>query len=80
MKQNIGIELTRGALDTLKNEGFDLQYGARPLKRLIQKRIVDNLSMAMLQEKVTPGMHVTIDAEEGKFVFRERELSADVNR
>jgi len=69
-KQEITIEVTNRCMDYLKHEGFDLQFGARPLKRLIQRKVLDGLSMAILEGRVSPGMHVKIDAEDHQVVFR----------
>ncbi len=68
-KQEISFEVSERCLDFLKKEGFDLQFGARPLKRLIQKKILDQLSIAMLEGKVQPGSHTLIDVEDGRVVF-----------
>ncbi len=68
-KQDITIDLSDSAIEYIKKEGFDMQYGARPLKRIIQKKLVDQLSMAMLRGEVEPGKHVLIDVENGKLVF-----------
>jgi ATP-dependent Clp protease ATP-binding subunit ClpA len=59
----------------LKKEGFDLQYGARPLKRLIQKKVMDGLSMAILEGRVSPGMHISIDLEDQQIVFNRLDAS-----
>ncbi len=61
-KQDISIEVTPECIDYLKREGFDLQFGARPLKRLMHRKILDGLSMAMLEDRIRPGMQVTISA------------------
>jgi ATP-dependent Clp protease ATP-binding subunit ClpB len=73
-KQGISFEITDSCLKYLMREGFDLQYGARPLKRLIQKKILDNLSLAMLEGTVAPGMHVVIDVAGQKIVFTPKML------
>ncbi len=72
-KQNISLYVTDSCLKYLQSEGFDLQFGARPLKRLIQRKILDELSVAMLEDKVTPDSHIVIDAIDNKIVFREPE-------
>jgi ATP-dependent Clp protease ATP-binding subunit ClpA len=74
--QNISFELTGRCIKYLINEGFDIHYGARPLKRLIQKKILDRLSIAMLDGSVQPGMHLKVDAIDGEIQFHEekREL------
>ena len=68
-RQNISIELTDGCIEFLIHEGYDMQYGARPLKRLIQKKVLDGLSIALLEGSVQPGMNVTVDVKDGKIVF-----------
>ncbi len=68
-KQQITFEVTDACISFLQREGFDLQFGARPLKRLIQKKILDRLSIAMLEGKVEPGSHTIIDVEDGQIVF-----------
>ncbi|MFC2113294.1 ATP-dependent chaperone ClpB [Bacteroidota bacterium] len=73
-KQNITIDVTDACIELLKKEGFDLQYGARPLKRLMQKKVLDGLSMALLEGRIEPGMHVLIDADKHNLVFREEKL------
>jgi ATP-dependent Clp protease ATP-binding subunit ClpB len=68
-KQDITIEPSPDLVRYLEREGFDLQYGARPLKRLIQKKVVDALSVALLNGVVRPGMNIRIDVEGEKVVF-----------
>jgi ATP-dependent Clp protease ATP-binding subunit ClpB len=68
-KQEITFDVSERCLDYLKREGFDLQFGARPLKRLIQKKVLDNLSIALLEGKVEPGSHTLIDVDDGQVVF-----------
>ena len=67
-----GIELTvtERALRALVKEGYDPQYGARPLKRTIQRRIEDRLSEEILLGQVENGQSVTVDFEGETFVFR----------
>ncbi|MHB0870906.1 MAG: ATP-dependent chaperone ClpB, partial [Chloroflexota bacterium] len=54
-EKKIGIELTDGAKDLLALEGFDPVYGARPLKRTLQRRVLDPLAMKVLQGEFKPG-------------------------
>ena len=65
----IDFELTDNAMDLLLKEGHDEEYGARPLKRVIQKRIEDRLAEEILEGKVLEGAFVLIDEENGNFVF-----------
>lgn len=69
-KQNITFQVTDDCLDYLQMKGFDAQFGARPLKRVIQRKILDELSIAMLEDRVQPNSHIVIDAIDNKIVFR----------
>ncbi|MDA3823772.1 MAG: ATP-dependent chaperone ClpB [Bacteroidales bacterium] len=71
-KQNIEIELSETAINYILKEGFDVQFGARPLKRLIQKRLVDEISMAILRGEVEAGKKVLVGYEEGKLKFESK--------
>ncbi len=65
-KQDIKIEVSESCIAFLKDEGFDIQFGARPLKRLIQKSIVDELSLALIKGDIAPGMSVKVDIQDKK--------------
>jgi ATP-dependent Clp protease ATP-binding subunit ClpB len=72
--RKIMLELTPAAAQELAREGFDPVYGARPLKRAIQREIVQPLAMRLLQSEFHDGETVVVDAsEEGKLVFRHAE-------
>ena len=60
--RKIRLELTERARDVIIEEGYDPVYGARPLKRALQRRILDPLAMAVLQGQFTEGDLVSIDA------------------
>ncbi len=68
--RKISIELTEPAKDLVFSEGFDPNFGARPLKRAIQKLIQDPLAMKILDGEVLHGDHVVVDAEKGKLTFK----------
>ena len=68
-ERGIAIELTDAALELLGNLGYDPTYGARPLKRVIQKRLVDRLAMGVLQGEFREGDTVRVDAEDGELTF-----------
>lgn len=70
-KQDISFELSDKAMSFLASRGFDFNYGARPLKRLIQKQILDSLSLELLRGTIAPGMKILIDLKEDKIVFKE---------
>ena len=56
--------------DFIVKKGSDEKYGARPLKRVIQRHIEDKLSEEILRGSITEKSSVTLDAENGEFVFR----------
>ena len=71
LENNIKIELTESAIDFIARVGYDPHYGARPLKRAIQKYIENELSKEIISGKVKPGDKIVIDYnnEEDKIVF-----------
>lgn len=68
-EQEIYITLSDAAQDKIADEGFDPEYGARPLTRAIQKNIEDNLSELILSGKELVGKDVKIDYRDGEFKF-----------
>jgi ATP-dependent Clp protease ATP-binding subunit ClpB len=68
-ERGIEIELTDGARTLLGNLGYDPTYGARPLKRVIQKQLVDKLALRMLEGEFAEGDVVRIDAGDGELTF-----------
>jgi len=69
-ERKIHLELTDAAKDLLVAEGYDPTYGARPLKRTIQRRVLDPLAMRVLEGEFTEGDRVVIDAAGGAIQFR----------
>jgi ATP-dependent Clp protease ATP-binding subunit ClpB len=69
-ERKLSLELTDAARDYLANKGYDPAFGARPLKRLIQREIQDVLAMKMLAGELKEGDTVRIDAAEEGLVFR----------
>jgi ATP-dependent Clp protease ATP-binding subunit ClpB len=67
--RKIGIELTRAAKEKLASDGYDPVYGARPLKRVIQREIQDPLALAILQGRFGEEDTVHVDAGDGQFTF-----------
>jgi len=67
--RNITIELTDAAKNELVSAGYDPAYGARPLKRVLQQRIADPLSVEILEARVQAGDHVVVDAKDGNLTF-----------
>ena len=68
-ENGIEIELTEDARTLLGNLGYDPTYGARPLKRVIQKQLVDKLALKMLEGEFGEGDVVRVDARDGEIVF-----------
>jgi ATP-dependent Clp protease ATP-binding subunit ClpB len=68
-KRNISIALTEAATELLIDEGYDPVYGARPLKRVLQRRIVDPLALKVIQAEVGDGDHVIVDSVNGELSF-----------
>jgi ATP-dependent Clp protease ATP-binding subunit ClpB len=77
-ERGIEVELTDQARELLANLGFDPTYGARPLKRVIQKRLVDRLALAMLEGQFGDGDMVEVDAADGDLVFRKAPVAEPV--
>ncbi|HZG25501.1 MAG TPA: ATP-dependent chaperone ClpB [Chitinophagaceae bacterium] len=69
-KSGIRLEFSEYAIDFLAENGFDVQYGARPLKRLIQKEIVNQLSKKILAGSIDKSQPVLVDVFDGVVVFR----------
>jgi ATP-dependent Clp protease ATP-binding subunit ClpB len=55
--------------EMLGNMGYDPTYGARPLRRVIQKQLVDRLALALLQGEIRTGDSVKVDTREGELVL-----------
>jgi ATP-dependent Clp protease ATP-binding subunit ClpB len=68
-EKDVEVELTDDARTLLGNLGYDPTYGARPLKRVIQKQLVDKLALKLLDGEFKPGDQVLVDAAEGALTF-----------
>jgi ATP-dependent Clp protease ATP-binding subunit ClpB len=68
-QQKITLHLADGAKALIAREGYDPVYGARPLKRAIQKQILDPLSLQILEGKFHEGQTIRVDAKDGKLHF-----------
>ena len=69
--RRITFDLTAAALDFLAEKGFDPKFGARPLKRAIQKELENPLGKAILRQEVRDGMSLMVDLQEGALVFKD---------
>jgi ATP-dependent Clp protease ATP-binding subunit ClpB len=68
--QGIELQMTQAARRALANEGYDPVYGARPLKRTIQRRIQDPLAMHLLTGEFRAGDTVLVEFEDGEYTFQ----------
>jgi ATP-dependent Clp protease ATP-binding subunit ClpB len=75
-EKGVEVELTEEARTLLGNLGYDPTYGARPLKRVIQKQLVDKLALRLLDGEFVPGDRVLVDAEGGELTFAKAAATA----
>jgi ATP-dependent Clp protease ATP-binding subunit ClpB len=75
-ERGVEIELTDDARVLLGNLGYDPTYGARPLKRVIQKRLVDKLALRLLEGEFQPGDRVVVAAADGELSFQKAAVTA----
>jgi len=68
--QNITLDATPEAISYLSKKGFDPQFGARPVKRVVQKEVLNQLSKEILSGKVTTDSIILLDSFDGQLVFR----------
>jgi len=68
-QQHLELTLNEAAKRLLAEEGYDPVYGARPLKRVVQRRLLDPLSLALLEGKFVTGDRIRADVEKGEIVF-----------
>jgi ATP-dependent Clp protease ATP-binding subunit ClpB len=75
-EREVEVELSDAARTLIGNLGYDPTYGARPLKRVIQKRLVDPLALAILEGRFVPGDTVKVDAADGELVLERAGVDA----
>lgn len=71
-KNNIKINVTKKAIDYIAKVGFDPQFGARPIKRVIQKNVLNELSKIILQEKVDKSSVIVVDEKNDELIFKNK--------
>jgi ATP-dependent Clp protease ATP-binding subunit ClpB len=76
-ERGIDVALTPGARTLLGDLGYDPTYGARPLKRVIQKRLVDVLALGILEGRFGEGDTVLVDAADGELAFAKADAPAE---
>ena len=75
-EQGIQLKITAAAIDVIGKAGFDSEYGARPIRRALQKQIEDRLSEALLSGQVQLGDKVTIGASKGQITLNVKDVLA----
>jgi ATP-dependent Clp protease ATP-binding subunit ClpB len=76
-ERGVTIDLTDDAKTLIGNLGYDPAYGARPLKRVIQKELVDKLALALLRNEFAPGDHIRVEARDGALAFEKAPTAAE---
>jgi ATP-dependent Clp protease ATP-binding subunit ClpB len=76
-QRGVEVELTDAARGLLGDMGYDPTYGARPLKRVIQRHLVDQLARGILEGRYVTGDRIRVDAAEGELVFTRAGASAE---
>ncbi|MDH5413483.1 MAG: ATP-dependent chaperone ClpB [Flavobacteriaceae bacterium] len=71
-EKGIKLSITEEALESLARQGFDPQFGARPIKRVIQRKVLNELSKEILSGKVTANSSILLDAFDDELVFRNK--------
>ena len=79
-EKKIAITLTPGAKAVLANEGFDPVYGARPIRRVLQRRVLDPLATSILRGEFHEGERVIVDERGGDIVFEHGGISPEAER
>jgi ATP-dependent Clp protease ATP-binding subunit ClpB len=69
-ERKIHVELTEAAKSFLVSEGYDPMYGARPLKRTIQRRVLDPLALRVLEGEFKEGDRITVDVGDNELIFQ----------
>jgi ATP-dependent Clp protease ATP-binding subunit ClpB len=68
-QRGLSLEVTDRAIEALARDGYDPAFGARPLKRAIQRDVQNPLALQLLEGKFTPGTRVVVDYKDGGFTF-----------
>ena len=77
-EQDIDLEFTEAALEKIADEGYDPEYGARPLRRALQKHVEDRLSEELLKGTIAKGGNIIFDYVDGDFKVQQVKPSASV--
>jgi len=75
-EMNIYLDISKSTKEYLIEKGYDSKYGARPLRRVIQKEIEDPLSVEILKGRFKGGSAITVSLRKGKIVFMPKKIKA----
>jgi ATP-dependent Clp protease ATP-binding subunit ClpB len=70
-ENGVTVEFTRGFEDYMSTKGYEPQYGARPIKRLMQKELVNLLAKSVLEGQVRRDSRILVDVADGQIVVRQ---------
>ena len=68
-ENNIHIDITQEAVDLIARQSYDPQYGARPVKRMMQRELLNELSRMILADQVDKTKPITVTVSDGKLKF-----------
>ena len=71
-EDNVQLSFTKAFEDDMVENGYDPEYGARPVKRLIQRELVNQLSRSILEGQITRDSVIEVDVQDGRTVIRNR--------
>ena len=76
--QNVTLEFTPAAVDWIAEHGYQPEFGARPMRRVIQREVDNELSRRLLDGRVSPGQEVVVDVRDAHLTFipQERQVPA----
>ena len=74
IQNGVQLEVTKSALNLIASLGFDPQFGARPVKRAIQKYVLNDLSKQLISGKVHSDQTIVVDADNNGLVFNEKQI------
>jgi ATP-dependent Clp protease ATP-binding subunit ClpB len=74
-QQNLRLDVDKAARKLIAREGYDPQFGARPLKRTLQERLLDPLAMKLLDGEFKPGDEIKVTARDGELVFQPKKAA-----
>lgn len=67
--QDIGVDFTDAGIDWIAERGYQPEFGARPLRRVIQREVDNRMSRLLLENAISPGQRVTVDARDDALAF-----------